>query len=100
MGEDARIAITISKQMGSGGSYVGYLVAKDLGFKYIDREILRQAAERLGTNASALENHDERSCGLIDDLKISDDGVLGFSVLCESLFVLVRQVCSNLMDGF
>ena len=68
MGEDARIAITISKQMGSGGSYVGYLVAKELGFKYIDREILRQAAEHLGTKVSALENHDERSCGLIDSL--------------------------------
>ena len=40
------------------------------------------------------------SCGLTDDLKVSDDGVLGFSVLCESLFVLVRQVCSDLVDGF
>jgi cytidylate kinase len=68
MGEGARIAITISKQMGSGGSYVGYLVAKELGFKYIDREILREAATRLGTDTSALENHDERSCGLIDNL--------------------------------
>jgi cytidylate kinase len=68
MEEDAHIAITISKQMGSGGSYVGYLVAKELGFKYIDREILREAAARLGTDAKVLEDHDERSCGLIDNL--------------------------------
>ncbi len=54
--------------MGSGGSYIGYLVAKRLGFKYIDREVLHQAAEKLGTHASLLQEHDERSCGLIDNL--------------------------------
>jgi len=32
-----------------------YLVAKELGFKYLDREILRQAAERLGTDVRMLE---------------------------------------------
>jgi cytidylate kinase len=68
MGEEPRIAITISKQMGSGGSYIGYLVAKKLGFKYVDREILRKAAEYLGTDARLLEDHDERSCGFIDNL--------------------------------
>jgi hypothetical protein len=36
---------------------------------------------------------------LTDDLKVSDNGVLGFSVLFESLFVQVRQVCSDLVDG-
>ena len=68
MGDEPGIAITISKQMGSGGSYVGYLVARELGFKYIDREILREAATRLGTDTSVLEAHDERSCSLMDDL--------------------------------
>jgi cytidylate kinase len=68
VGEETRIAITISRQMGSGGSYIGYLVAKKLGFKYVDREILRQAAEHLGTDARLLEEHEERSCGLIERL--------------------------------
>jgi hypothetical protein len=40
------------------------------------------------------------SRGLTDDLKISDDGVLSFSVFSESLFALVRQICSDLVDGF
>ena len=34
------------------------------------------------------------------NLKISDNGILGFSVLCEGFFVLVRQVCLDLVDGF
>jgi cytidylate kinase len=68
MREEPRTTITISRQMGSGGSYVGYLVAKELGFRYVDREILRLAAEHLGTDTSVLESHDGRTCGLIDNL--------------------------------
>jgi CMP/dCMP kinase len=62
------VTITLSRQMGSGGSYIGYLAAKELGFHYIDREILRQAAERLGTDPGALEHLDERSPGLIEKM--------------------------------
>ena len=52
--------------MGSGGAYIGYLVAKELGFKYLDREILRQAAEHLGTDVRMLEDLSERSPGIIE----------------------------------
>jgi cytidylate kinase len=61
-------AITISRQMGSGGSYIGYLAAKKLGFKYVDREILRQAAEHLRTDVGALEYLDETPSGLIETI--------------------------------
>jgi cytidylate kinase len=66
MKENPCVAITISRQMGSGGSYIGYRVAKELGFKYIDREILRRAAELLGTEVSYLENYDEKSSNFIE----------------------------------
>lgn len=66
--EKSPITITISRQMGSGGSYIGYSAAKELGFKYIDREILRQAAERLGTDAGALEHLDGRSASLLETI--------------------------------
>ena len=66
--EKSPVTITISRQMGSGGSYIGYSVAKELGFRYVDREILRQAAERLGTDAGALEYLDERSASLLETI--------------------------------
>ena len=47
--EKRGMAITVSRQMGSGGTYVGYEVAKALGFSYVDREILRRAASLLKT---------------------------------------------------
>jgi cytidylate kinase len=68
MSEKQHITITISRQMGSGGAYIGYLAAKELGFKYVDREILRQAAEHFGTEVRMLEDLDERSSGLIQTI--------------------------------
>ncbi len=61
-------AITLSRQMGSGGSYIGHLAAREIGFTFVDREVLRQAAEHLGTEVSQLEHRDERSSGLIEKL--------------------------------
>ncbi len=33
MKEGVPIAVTVSRQMGSGGAYLGYLAAKELGFR-------------------------------------------------------------------
>lgn len=52
--------ITISRQIGSGGSYIGQRLASRLGITYVDREIVRQTAERLGTSEANLIAHDER----------------------------------------
>jgi len=54
--------------MGSGGTYIGYLLAKELGYKYIDREILRQASKHLKTGTDWLAQYDERSSGILSNL--------------------------------
>ena len=68
MKESASIAVTISRQMGSGGGYLGYLTAKELGFRFVDREILEKAARELGTEVNGLERLDERSSSLIETI--------------------------------
>jgi len=68
MEKDAGVAVTISRQTGSGGTYVGYLAAKMLGFRYVDREILQKAAQEMGTDVRELELQDERSSGLIETI--------------------------------
>ena len=55
-----KMAITISRQLGSGGSYIGQLVAKRVGFAYIDRQILQQAARQLGVEEEEIEDREER----------------------------------------
>jgi cytidylate kinase len=63
-----RCVITVSRQIGSGGSYVGHEVAKELGITYVDREILRQAAKHLGRDDKSLEAYEERSSGFMQNL--------------------------------
>ncbi len=61
------MVITVSRQAGSGGSYVGYEVAKELGITYVDREILRQAAKHLGRDDATLEEYEERPSGFLQN---------------------------------
>ncbi len=61
------VTITISRETGSGGSYIGRLVARQLGFKYIDREVLYEAARRLGTDEKFLAHRDQKSSGFLDN---------------------------------
>jgi cytidylate kinase len=52
--------VAISRQKGSGGAFIGQEVAKHLGFKYMDREILRQASATLQEDESILSGREER----------------------------------------
>jgi cytidylate kinase len=54
------IVITVSRQLGSGGSYLGKQVAQRLGYAYIDRQILQQAAKALGVEEAMIEAREER----------------------------------------
>jgi cytidylate kinase len=58
MGE--RVVVTISRQLGSGGAYLGQRVAARLGLSYLDRVILRQAAEELHEQEGYLAAREER----------------------------------------
>lgn len=40
--------ITISREFGSGGRFIGEEVAKKLGIKYYDKEIIGQIAKESG----------------------------------------------------
>ncbi|MDD2234723.1 MAG: cytidylate kinase-like family protein [Desulfitobacteriaceae bacterium] len=53
--------ITISRQLGSGGSYIGRNIAKRMGIYYLDREILREVAQRLQVSEQALDKYDEKA---------------------------------------
>lgn len=60
MPETIPVVITVSRQLGSGGSYIGQLVAKRLGYVYIDRQILEQAARELGVDEAVIEAREGR----------------------------------------
>lgn len=53
-------AITISRQLGCGGAYIGQQLAKNLDVFYADREIIGQAAKQFSILKEDLESRDEK----------------------------------------
>ncbi len=68
MKNNRTMVITISRQMASGGAYIGHLLARTLGFHYVEREVLHQAAKRLGLEISEVASVEERKMGFIENL--------------------------------
>lgn len=52
--------ITITRQFGSLGRPIGKMVAKELGFKYFDRDIIEATAEKMDVSLHSLTALDER----------------------------------------
>lgn len=54
------LIITISRQKGSGGHYVGELLAKKLGIKCYDEELIIETAKVSGMTENYISKHDEK----------------------------------------
>ncbi|MBS5617043.1 MAG: AAA family ATPase [Christensenellales bacterium] len=52
--------ITIARSYGSGGRKMGRLLAKELGYEYYDREILRIASDESGISEELFRQADEK----------------------------------------
>ena len=57
---DKHMIITISRQYGSGGRYVGRLIADKLGIKFYDKEIITKLAERTGLSEQYIESNEQK----------------------------------------
>ena len=60
MNETLPLVITISREIGSGGAYIGHKLAEDLDILYFDREIIVKAAEKLNVYARDVASCDEK----------------------------------------
>lgn len=59
MEQKKQLVITISRQLGSGGSYIGQQLADKLGIFYADHEIILRAARDLSILEKDIETRDE-----------------------------------------
>lgn len=60
MNQSSPFIITISRQLGSGGAYVGQQLAKKLNIYYADREIIIEASRQLSVLEEQVESRDEK----------------------------------------
>ncbi len=71
--ETQPIVVTISRQLGSGGGIIGERLAARLKASYLDREIIRRAAEELKVSEEDLESLDEKSTPLWQSILLSSN---------------------------
>ena len=58
--DNQKIIITISREYGSGGRYIGKLVAEKLGIKLYDNEFVFKMAEDTGLSAKYIEDNEQK----------------------------------------
>jgi len=61
MNKEEKFVITISRQFGTGGHEIGVELAKRLGVKILDKQIMNEVASRLGTVEEAVEKIELRN---------------------------------------
>ena len=52
--------VTISRQYGSGGRYIGKMIAQKLGIKLYDKEFVLKLADSTGLSTEYIENNEQR----------------------------------------
>lgn len=52
--------ITIAREYGSGGRYVGRLIADKLGIKFYDKEFIEKLASETGLSEEYIESHEQK----------------------------------------
>ena len=57
---DKHFVITVSREFGSGGRYVGKLVAEKLGINLYDKEFVMMLAKETGLSEEYIENNEQR----------------------------------------
>ncbi len=63
--------VTLSRQYGAGGLRIGPALAEALGFKFVDREIVEEAARRLGVEPDVVQERDERTPAIVEEIGLA-----------------------------
>ena len=61
--QNSNIIITIAREYGSGGRYVGKLLAKMLNLKFYDKNLIRIVSDESGLSASYIEENEQNIHG-------------------------------------
>jgi len=97
--------VCVSHATGAGGNEVGRLVAERLGFRYVDEDLVSQAALRAGVDASEIADEERRKSWLarvLDDLAVGGGeawamtglgpyGAVGVATTSDELRAYIRE---------
>ena len=92
---DKKLVITISREYGSGGRYIGRLIADKLGIKLYDKEFVVKLAEETGLAEEYIESNEQKR----DALSILNNGYYAGLNNSDDLFIkeseLIKEVAEK-----
>ena len=89
-----QIIITISREYGSGGRYIGKLVANKLGIKLYDKEFVLKVAEETGLSKEYIEDNEQKR----DILSILNNGYYAGLNNSDELFIKESELIQKVAD--
>lgn len=89
------VIITISREYGSGGRYIGKLVSKKLGIKLYDKEFVEEIAKSTGLSAEYIKDNEQKRT-VLDNL---NNGYYAGLTNADELFIkeseLIKEVAEK-----
>lgn len=91
----SNVVITLSREYGSGGRYIGKLIAQKLGIKLYDKEFIMKVAEETGLSEQYIKENEQKR----NVLDVLNNGYYSDLNNSDELFVkeseLIRDVASK-----
>lgn len=86
------IVITIAREYGSGGRYVGRLIADKLGIKLYDQDLITKVAKETGLSEEYIENNEQQR----ESLSTLNSGYYGGLNNSDELFLKESEVIKDI----
>lgn len=109
MAEETKpFVVTISRQMGSGGEVLGERLSARLKAMYLDREIIRHAAEKLKVTEEEIEALDEKNTSFWESIFLSSSfsipsmytppSTTGIFPIDQDLFQVEKEIITRVAE--
>ena len=89
-----KIIITIAREYGSGGRYIGKLIAEKLKIKLYDKEFISKLAEETGLSAKYIENSEQKRSAL----ETLNNGYYSGLSNSDELFIKESELIKKIAD--
>jgi cytidylate kinase len=106
--EDLMAVITISRQFGAGGITLGKMVAKRLGYSFVDTEIIKMVAEMANVSTNFVETVEKEAGGkfskiitklvskpLLDRVLKDERGYIDEEIYLDYLVLIIAQMADE-----
>ena len=92
--KNKHIIITLSREYGSGGRYIGKLVAEKLGIKLYDKEFITEIAEETGLSEEYIKENEQKR----ENLSILNNGYYFGLNNADELFIKESKLIKKVAD--